>query len=515
MAATGFAVDLDSMFRASAQFLDTKNFVYDIAAGAVHDLAPSQGMAGNDSVAQTFASQYEPAARAVIQAIGKGGEGLAAISSRLLTMSWNYLRNEDSIASEFVGGVVDTTSGLAQPQAQCETSTAYVALPQVIGATEQTRIPVIGQFWPQGDPVKLRASAAVWMKAAQLVDTAQVNSRNQAAPLLQTSSGDAINGFTGYLDQVVAQQPSGSTTVDQNRPLLENASAGCRLLATACTSYADAITKQRNTLRNLAIAAGVITAAGVVLTIVTIGLSDEGAAVADAALAADAASAATAFAAAEAGSTATAAIAQAEVIILAEAQALNVSVAQVAAATTLSAITITAAAAAPLGPTGVGVGPIPPRVPPAYPLYSPAKATAATAWLATLPTRGANYGTAQDRAYQARIAGPVEYAMTGADGRTVWADGFRPADGAIVDAKNVREPDCSPRTLDGLQQGDFATQLLSPGDGRELSRYAGAVNNPSNQAQFLEIDTNDAETVPYWQFLAAQNHVKSDVRYVP
>jgi hypothetical protein len=56
------------------------------------------------------------------------------------------------------------------------------------------------------------------------------------------------------------------------------------------------------------------------------------------------------------------------------------------------------------------------------------------------------------------------------------ADGLRPADGAIIEAKNVR---------------------------------AGT------QARYLELDTNDAETVGYWQFLAAEEGVKTNVRYVP
>lgn len=46
-------------------------------------------------------------------------------------------------------------------------------------------------------------------------------------------------------------------------------------------------------------------------------------------------------------------------------------------------------------------------------------------------------------------------------------------------------------------------------------RYGQAITNPSNHAQYLEIDTDDPETVGYWEYLAAANHVPSAVRYIP
>jgi hypothetical protein len=120
-----------------------------------------------------------------------------------------------------------------------------------------------------------------------------------------------------------------------------------------------------------------------------------------------------------------------------------------------------------------------------------------------------------DQAYQLRIAGTPERLMTGANGDTVWADGFRTTDGAIIDAKNVRQQGCSPRTLAGLQQGSFNTKLLAGKDASELYRYGEAITNPSNHAQFLKINTNDPEATSYWQLQCAQQHVKNDVRYVP
>src|SRR5207302_3352518 len=102
--------------------------------------------------------------------------------------------------------------------------------------------------------------------------------------------------------------------------------------------------------------------------------------------------------------------------------------------------------------------------------------------------------------------------MPGADGSTVWADGFRSADGAAIDAKNVRQLGCSARTLDRLQQQDRYTSAIQfPKDYNEFGRYRQAINNPANHVQFLEVDTNDPQTMGYWQFICAEQHVKSDV----
>ena len=177
----------------------------------------------------------------------------------------------------------------------------------------------------------------------------------------------------------------------------------------------------------------------------------------------------------------------------------------------------TAAWSMPAGYAGPPLDPIPPAVPPAFPLNSPAEAAAAAAWAAGLPQRPPAYGTPEDQAYQVRVAGAPERQLTGVNGGAVWADGFRPADGAVIDAKHVREQGCSSRTLDRLTQGDWYTGMVqSTQDVDEFRRYQAAIDDPAGHARFLEVDTNDSSTVGYWQYILAQAHVsRSDVRYVP
>ena len=303
---------------------------------------------------------------------------------------------------------------------------------------------------------------------------------------------------------------------------MENLSAGCRQLQRLCEQYADAIDDYRQTLIGIGVGAGIVTIAGAALTVFTLGGSDAAAAAGDAALTAEAAAAADAFAIAEADLAASAAVAEAEAVLAA-------TLAKLAAA---GAFTVAAVAATPgsvsaapgSGPVLTGtplsmpasVTPLPPIAPSGvFPAYSPPEQVAATAWAATLPTRDPNYGTADDRAYQVRVAGQPERRVQGIDGSSQWADGYRPQDGALVDAKHVRDPTCTPRTLAAVQEQQFATKFTLPKDEKEIRDYQAAIMNPSNHARYLEIDTDDPVTIGYWQYLTASNTLPSDVRYVP
>ncbi|MBR7825842.1 hypothetical protein KDK95_05940 [Actinospica sp. MGRD01-02] len=519
----GYAVDPDLVFSASTGFLATKEFVFEIATGLAGDLSGTGGMAGGDKAGHAFAASYQPAAQSVIAGIDKAGQGMAAISSRLLTMAVNYLETENQI-SKSLGSSIDVSSGLSPDTSECEPTGAAAKLPEAVGEGQHSSIPVIGRFWPQGDTGRLRSAAQVWASAAHLIDEAQTNAGQHALPVIYECSGAAFTAFQKYAATVYTPNPHGGTDLSPSLPLLENLSAACRLLGKQCESYADAIDHCKHVIEGLATAAGLVTVGGILLSVFTFGGSDEGAGVADGAIASEAGAAAEALEAGEASSAAVAAVQEAEQIV-AQLAAKLVVTGGIVAATALAGST-SASAATGSGSTGAGatgtaagggglVGPIPPANPPAYPLYTAAQQKAAAAWIQTMPQRPANYGTAADQAYQVRVAGEPERNLTGADGSNVWADGYRPADGAIIDAKNVRNLGCSPRTLQGLQENSFATTMLTAKDSSELGRYQQAIANPNNHAQFLELDTNDPETVGYWQYLLAEQHVTSNVRYVP
>lgn len=512
-----YKADLDVLFRSSLQFLDTKDFVHGIANGVAGDLVVSAGMAGDDTTAHNFAAKYGPAAKTVVDTIGKAGQGMAAISSRLLAMAASYLQQEDAVAGALLGRNFDSASGMRRAP-ECDPNEASAALPMVTGSKQVHEIPVIGKFWPQGDPDKLRQVADIWARCADLVDQAQVNAANHTAPIKQDCSGEAFDAFYAYAATVYTNAPQGDTAVSAGAPLLENVSASCRLLRNMCDDYAQAIDDCRTTLIELGVAAGLVAVGGVLLTVFTFGGSDVAAAGGEAALAAEAAAAAEALTVAEASAASAAAVAEAEAIVASAASRLIITGGVAATATAIAAVPADAAPGIGVPAVGAGfgaVGPVPPPVPLVFPLFDPAAQAAATTWVHGLPSRPPNYGTPDDQAYQVRVAGSPERQMSGAHGEQVWADGYRPADGAIIDAKNVRNQGCSPRSLQGLQEGAVNTGFVLGKDESELSRYQAAIDNPANHAQYLEIDTPDPATVGYWQFLAARNHVKNNVRYVP
>jgi Restriction endonuclease fold toxin 2 len=516
--AGGYTADVDTIFRSSVQFLDTKNFVHDIAEGVVGDLSVSAGMAGDDNTAHSFAAKYEPAAVTLVKTIGQAGQGMAAISSRLLTMAATYLQQEDAVAGALLGKNFDSASAFQQAP-ECDSNEAYNSLPMVTGSKEVHEIPVIGRFWPQGSPDKLRATAQVWAKCASLIDDAQANAGRHTAPIKAHCSGEAFDRFFEYAATVYTASPQGGTAVGAGAPLLENVSAGCRLMHNMCNDYADAIDMCRTILIGLGIGAGLIAAGGLLLTIVTLGGSDVAAGAGEAALAAEAAAAAEALAVTEAGAASAAAVAEAEAIVASAASRLIITAAAAGAGVAVATVPADAApVTSPPGGSGIPggpIGPVPPPVPPAFPLYDATQLAAAQQWMNGLGTRPAVYGSAEDIAYQKQVAGEPERLMEG-NGFSKYADGFRPEDGAIIEAKNVRGKEgCSPRTLDKLQEGNFISGKFAKDDGIELAKYQTIINNPVNHAQYLEIDTADPSTVGYWQFLAAQNHVTNNVRYIP
>jgi hypothetical protein len=450
---------------------------------------------------------------------------MGVTASTLLATAVDHLRADQRAAGRLTKAAdgsaapVDTDSFAKPPEPDCQPQNVAAALPMVTGSAQVHEIPVIGKFWPQGDPDRLRHAADRWNQAADLVDDAQRNAEQHAAPVPVYCSGATITAFQTYVRRIWAADPSGNTVVDSGQPLMENVSAGCRQIARMCQQFADAIDDCRHTLIALGVAAGVITAGGVILTIFTLGGSDAAAAAADASLAAEAAVAAEALAAAEADLAAAAVVAEAESVVAGSLSQLA-AVGALTVATT-GAVTLagsgTAQAAPAAFPAIATVPPLPPGPPSgAFSMLSPADQAAARAWQAGLDTRDPNYGTPADRAYQIRVAGQPEVHVFSADGSTAqWADGYRPTDGALIDAKNVRDPACTPRTLQGLQENSLRTQFTIVGDTNEVSDYADAIENPANHAKYLEIDVSDPVSVGYWQYLAAARGVPADVRYIP
>lgn len=515
----------DVLFNASVQMQATKDFIYALTDAAVGDLGFTAGMAGDDTTAHAFAAVYEPAARTIIEGVSSAGQAIGLTSAKLLTAAIDYTSADDAVAASMMKGIDPSTAAVRSRQPQCDKQQIAQQLPMVTGSKQVHEVPIIGKFWPQGDPDRLYQAADIWLRLADKVDDAQFHTHQHVVPVQANCQGPMIDALSNYVRQIYVPNPAGTSDIAAGRPLMENLSAACRKMSKACTDYATAIHDCRATLVGLAVLAGIITVGGVLLTVFTAGGSDAAAVAADGAIAAEAATAAEALTLAAERALAAAAIEEAEAIVAAE----LANLARLGVITAGGVLLTAGVANAAPGPNLTGalsmpipaVGPTMPPIPASgkYASYTPTKASAATAWLAGLQTRDANYGTPDDQAYQIRTAGHPERLMdTGlppGPGSTVWADGYRAADGAVIDAKHVRDPGCTPRTLQAVEEEQFATKFTLAKDEAELAKYSLVIKNPTNYAQYLEVDTNDPATVPYWEYLAAKNHVPNDVRYIP
>lgn len=128
------------------------------------------------------------------------------------------------------------------------------------------------------------------------------------------------------------------------------------------------------------------------------------------------------------------------------------------------------------------------------------------------------------RAYQLRISGDTEYSLYTTelkDNGSQWAvdaDGVRPQDGAIVEAKYVNQQpgNCSPYRLnnsDGVIP--FLYEDNEKKQSWEIARYGSAINDPRNRVNHLEIDTNDPKAAAYFEAMRLANGVPGQTRIVP
>jgi hypothetical protein len=184
-------------------------------------------------------------------------------------------------------------------------------------------------------------------------------------------------------------------------------------------------------------------------------------------------------------------------------------------------------AALPMGAVPPDPG-IPPRAPlppePWVPQLPTAQQQAFRQWMDGLPKYGFAGGNAAAKDYQRYTAGYPEYGLPLPPGNLkpsgqIQADGLRPADGAIIDAKYVSRIGCSPRDLNNLdnqvRNGKEFLLNVSKGDFNELNEYNLAIQNSGGAAKKVEIITNDPASAIYWEYMLGLTKTPGEARYIP
>jgi hypothetical protein len=526
MSGSSFHVVPDSLFHASLKFLDLQAASSRIIGGLGNGIGSTGGMAGNDDAGRAFSSRYNPAAQSVSNGLGSTNKQLGDFADGLLAMAFNYLKAE--MGSNFL---VPQAYGNG-PQRGCRTDEQVVAVPSAVGVGQESSLPLIGQFWPQGDPSQLRHAAAIWRQLASVTEELTRRGASAVAEVTGANSGKAVDAFAQSWAPITA--------------LLSEIAVTSRKLATAADTFAQHIDDQQHTIEAIGASIAVATTAGILLTVFTLGVSDVVVAGGDVVLIGTAAEAAVTFAAEVAGAGEVAALVGADAAIEGAILTLPTitAVAAEAELVGVSASSLGIAASIAIVPVGVGLlltnaqpaaaagdvpwlsqflglgdpllnGAIPPMPGSPFGPLSAQQQAGAMAWVHGLPTQPArtNADWAQ---YQIRVAGPLEYFMPTGGPRPVKADGFRPLDGAIIDAKYIKDASCSVYNLDNRGKiFDVAYENAFAQGQDEFGRYHDAITFQPNEARFLEVETNDPRGVSYFAFLMAENHVPGMVRVVP
>ncbi|MCX4745798.1 hypothetical protein OG455_09720 [Kitasatospora sp. NBC_01287] len=529
--AGGFHVVPTDMLTASAGFTDLQNWATQIHSGLVGSMDDASGMAGADDAGHAFGTQYDPAAQAVVSAVGQAVAQLGGTANGLYTMALNYLRSDADIAAN----LMQPQQLPADSDPQCDQEPLNIRIPSAVGYNSSAVDEIIAQFWPQADSGKLRQAATDWQHLAQLVSRLGIEGDKQVSTVTASSSAAAVDSFVAnwskmYVDCATA-------------PLLNSIAAAAGQLDAACTSYAQAVDDLRSTLEGLAAGATVVAGAGIALTIFTLGASDAAAAGGEAAIAAEAGSAALAMTAEVEGSAELAVLAETATIVNQAAAGLVPvatagAVAVTGTALVLASASSATAAAAPTPPAYTVVPGTPPiaRDPAsAYPELSPSGQADVRTWMAQLAADGrttqlpgpsGNAKVDARRAYQLRVAGSTEYSLyttidrDNAQGTqySMDADGVRPSDGAAIDAKYIApSKGCgSPMRLGNIDQvPDYVYQSTVKGETFKMQKYASAFQDPRNKVNHLEVITNDPPAAAYFAALMTAQQVPGETRIVP
>jgi hypothetical protein len=122
---------------------------------------------------------------------------------------------------------------------------------------------VAGLFWPQGDPRMLREARHAWEQHAADVAGVRQVAEGVVRGLLSGSQGPAMDAVAGYWRRW--EEPGG---------YFEVATSSSRALAHGLERYAQEIDDARAEITHIAEAAAAVVAVGIVLTVVTAGVSD-------------------------------------------------------------------------------------------------------------------------------------------------------------------------------------------------------------------------------------------------
>ncbi|WP_329396572.1 restriction endonuclease fold toxin-2 domain-containing protein [Streptomyces melanogenes] len=533
------------MIRGAMGLVDAMTTSRDTAIALRHELNRQQGMAGDDDAGHHFAKVYQQAAATTLDQLGFSAYVLGATGRGLLRNAREFMATDHAVA-ELLGAQADLTEGFGDPGAECSENFLGLGqhLPGTVGSTAW-----YDQYAPggrsdrfRGSPEKLRDVATSWRHAGQLVLRLLEDAQAYASTAGKAHSGLAAESFQTYFKNSVGTGcPPALAREDE--PLVTNLVAACNQLAKACDRYADHVQDAKLKIQqhhadpftfdmpwNQPMFGGNGYDGGLKDAVLDDPYIHQ---LGDVAHALDSSKARIRLPQGSGGPS------------LPWWRPFPPLIpGPVPAPFALASYSGQLPGVLPMGnhvdPAVPWADPIPP-VPGTTRLLSPAEQQRFRTWMNSLSPGGFAGGGGPrnpDNAYQLRVAGyperevPLEGRKTG-----LMVDGIRPADGYLVEAKHVRDPDCrkkSFRSLDRVEetlanpvkvkmvngeakiQWDPVVDSMYAGDEAELTRYKKAMANPANsEIRGLEVVTNGKDNAAYWQSMMAMTGTPGSTRYVP
>ncbi|MFE9404692.1 restriction endonuclease fold toxin-2 domain-containing protein [Streptomyces sp. NPDC006530] len=528
------------MIRGAMGLVESMKGARDTAIALGHELSRQHGMAGDDEAGEAFAKVYTTAAATTLDQIGFSASVLGESGRGLMNTGREFMASESTVAASILGQQGDLTAGFGDPGTDC--SESYLGLgkelPEVVGDTAW-----YDQYAPggrgdrfRGSTEKLRDVAGTWRHAGKLTLRFLEDAQAYAKTARDSHSGEASQAFHTYFATCVGFGVP-PERAQEHEPLVSNLVAACLQLAKACDRYAEHVEAANDKIRrhkldpfafdmpwDQPMFGGNGYDGGLKDAVLDDPYIHQ---LGDVAHALDAAQARVRLPGGSNGPPALPGLPFLPPL-------------GVPAPFVLASYPGVLPAANPVNPL-LTRDPIPPE-PGATRTLTPAEQAGFRAYMLSLNSGGFAGGgdhASPDNAYQLRVAGyperelPLPTGAVGASGRGLMADGLRPTDGYVVEAKHVREPDCKKtfRSLDAVdktmatppkvdQQGklkfDPRIDGMYGGDERELSRYKAALSDPRNaEIRGMEIVTNDRNAAGYWQSMMAMNGLSGSARYVP
>jgi hypothetical protein len=536
-------MEASGMIKASLHLVDAMHDARSIATALSHELHGHQsGMAGDDDAGESFAAVYVSAAKVTLDMIGFSAYVLGQTAAGLMRTAREFMAAESKAIAEITGHQEDLTANMADPSDGCDRQFLGLGqeLPEVAGDTAwYDQYLGRGQRF-RGSTEKVRKTAGTWRHAGKLMDHVLVSAQMCGRTANAAHEGEAADAFDRYFKRSIGyEDPPAYAHADET--LMGNLVAACLQLGTACDLYADHIhDAERKILTHEADPFGIDNPFdspkfggngydGGLLDAVTSDTHIRR--LGDVAHALDSS--------------------QGRVKLPRPDQPRGPGIPFVpipapvpvpVPAMVLASVSRRGGGYAPVDPTIPWRPPVPPDPTVGSMPLGPGERQRFQTWLDSLQAAG--FGNRRgvedpDNAYQLRTAGyperelPLPPAATGASGKGMMADGVRPADGYVVDAKYTRQEKCekSFRTLDqvdktlekewkvddnGKRKWNPRIDKMYAGDAKEMDRYHAALNYPPNsQLNGLEVIANDKSSVPYWQTMMALHGVHGDARYVP